>query len=97
MVQSKAGSLRTRSFQADIPVNKCPGKYGNFWGTSPYSPQELERMNLEKQKQNALVGEAPRSSISAVSFVSNKSAKRNAAGNGTKLRSKSKRSQGKPS
>lgn len=51
-------------------------------------------MNLEKQKQNAFVGQAASSSISAVSFVSDrsdKSAKRRAASNSTKLRSKSER------
>lgn len=60
--------------KVDLPLNDCSGDLGNFWGTSPHSPQELQLKEIEEQKNNAHIGEA-HSPISPVSIIN---AKKNA-------------------
>ena len=61
--------------KVDIPLNGCSGELGNFWGTSPHSPQKLEQMRINEQKQNALLGQAY-APVSPVSIIYAKKAAR---------------------
>ena len=82
-----------QGLKVDIPLNECQGELGNFWGTSPHSPQELEQMHVENQKQNALLGQAY-APLSPVSIIYAKKAakhlKRKASNTSTKVSSEEK-------
>lgn len=42
----------------DLPVDNCDGSFGNFWGTSPHSPQDRHTLEQEEQMKLAHVGAA---------------------------------------
>jgi hypothetical protein len=73
--------------KVDIPLNGCSGELGNFWGTSPHSPQELEHIHVEDQKRNALLGQA-HGPVSPVSLIYAKKAAKHLKRKATNKRTK---------
>lgn len=78
-VTSNKGRLKQRGVLAlDLPVDNCDGSFGNFWGSSPHSPQGRHSLHLEEQMNLAHVG-AAHAPLSPVAIINAKKAAKHLA------------------